>query len=82
MVNSDRLSDAFGSVLKDFRKRSGVSQEALALEASLDRTYISLLERGLRQPTVKTVFIIAEVLNVHPHVMIEAIEQRLRESQN
>ena len=81
MVNTGHLGDVFGLVLKEFRKRSGISQEMLALEASLDRTYISLLERGLRQPTVKTVFIIAEVLNVQPHEIIEAVELRLEKSQ-
>lgn len=81
MVNTDQLSDIFGLVLKEFRKRSGISQEMLALEASLDRTYISLLERGLRQPTVKTVFIIAEVLNVQPHEIIEAVELKFKEYQ-
>ena len=81
MVNTDQLSDAFGFILKEFRKRSGISQEMLALEASLDRTYISLLERGLRQPTVKTLFTIANVLNVPPHEIIETVELRLQELQ-
>jgi transcriptional regulator with XRE-family HTH domain len=34
----------------------------LALEADLDRTYISLLERGLRQPTLTTLIVLAKAL--------------------
>jgi len=81
MIDTDQMSDAFGFVLKRYRKHNNVSQEMLALEAGLDRTYISLLERGLRQPTVRTVFAIAEVLSVPPHEIVEAVELRLTENQ-
>ena len=53
---------------------AGLSQEALALECGLDRTYISLLERGLRQPTLSTVFALAQVLNVQPSVVVREVE--------
>jgi len=66
-------------VLRKFRKDAGFSQEKLALEADLDRTFISLLERGLRQPSLKTLFAIAEVLNVKPHEIIKEIENSVRE---
>lgn len=72
------LQDAFGQTLKDFRKRAGLSQEALALECELDRTFISLLERGQRQPTLTTLFRIARVLKVTPSELIAAVEARLR----
>lgn len=61
---------AFGQVLLECRLKSGLSQERLALAASLDRTYISLLERGLRQPTLTTLFKIAEVLKIAPATMV------------
>lgn len=54
---------------------AGLSQEKLALECGLDRTYISLLERGLRQPTLSTVFVVAQVLNVQPSVVVREIER-------
>jgi transcriptional regulator with XRE-family HTH domain len=41
-----------------------MSQEDLAAEAEFDRTYPSLLERGLRTPTLAVVFAIAKVLGV------------------
>jgi len=61
-------------VLREFRKEAGISQEKLALEANLDRTFISLLERGLRQPSIKTLFAISNVLDVRPYEIIQAIE--------
>ncbi|HLH88074.1 MAG TPA: helix-turn-helix transcriptional regulator [Xanthobacteraceae bacterium] len=38
--------------LRRLRVRTGLSQEALAVDAGIDRTYISRLERGLENPTV------------------------------
>jgi transcriptional regulator with XRE-family HTH domain len=45
---------AFGEVLRAQRKKVGLSQERLALESGFDRTTISLLERGLTSPTLRT----------------------------
>jgi DNA-binding XRE family transcriptional regulator len=45
---------AFGEVLRAQRKRVGLSQEKLALESGFDRTSISLMERGLTSPTLRT----------------------------
>lgn len=69
----------FGKVLKDKRQRAGLSQEKLALMCSLDRTYIGLLERGQRQPTISTIFVICQNLNIYPSQMIKEIEERMNE---
>jgi transcriptional regulator with XRE-family HTH domain len=45
---------AFGEVLRAQRKKVGLSQERLALEGGFDRTTISLMERGLISPTLRT----------------------------
>ena len=42
---------AFGRALRQRRRESGLSQEHLALEAGIERVYVSLLENGKRQPT-------------------------------
>ncbi|MBP7509518.1 MAG: helix-turn-helix transcriptional regulator, partial [Prolixibacteraceae bacterium] len=42
----------------------------------LDRTYISLLERGLRQPTLTTIFKISSALKIRPSKLIEIIESK------
>ncbi len=69
------LSEAFGKVLRNYRTKAGLSQEKLAEFADLDRTYISLLERGLRQPSLNIVFSLSKALDVRPHQMIEDVEK-------
>ena len=68
------LHKQFGKVLRELRKRTGLSQEQLGLECNLDRTFISLLERGLRQPTLTTLFVLAHKLNVSPVEIVQKIE--------
>ncbi|MFI5137993.1 MAG: helix-turn-helix domain-containing protein, partial [Sphingobacteriales bacterium] len=60
------LEKIFGQVLKNIREENGITQEALALQSELDRTYISLLERGLRMPTIATLFKMAPALKKKP----------------
>lgn len=69
------LVKAFGQVLRETRKKCGISQEALALICGLDRTFISLLERGQRQPTLSSIFSIAEALEIQPSKMLENVEE-------
>jgi len=68
------LHKQFGKVLRELRNRTGLSQEQLGLECNLDRTFISLLERGLRQPTLTTLFVLAHKLNVSPVEIVQKIE--------
>ncbi|MBN8207875.1 helix-turn-helix transcriptional regulator [Bacillus sp. NTK071] len=69
-----RVEVAFGKVLKKIRLEMGLSQEKLALLCELDRTYIGLLERGQRKPTITTIFTIAENLDVKPSSLITEVE--------
>ena len=64
-----------GAVLRDYRKAKGLSQEVLSGLAGLDRTHYSKIERGLRSPTLETLFKIANALDVPPHELIIAIEK-------
>jgi len=79
MLENAKVNMAFACVLREFRKESGMSQERLALDAELDRTYISLLERGLRQPSLKTLFAIAVTLDTPLHTIIQAVESRMEQ---
>ena len=54
----------FGKRVRKARKASGLSQEALAHEAESNRTYISDVERGTRNPSIEVVERIAKALNV------------------
>ncbi len=73
----ENLNRAFGSVLRQLREDAGISQQDLALECDLDRTYISLLERGLRQPTISTVFSLSDQLDISPSKFIKLVESEL-----
>lgn len=70
------LAKRFGSVLASYRGKAGLSQQSLALNCGLDRTYISLLERGLRQPSLTTIFSLAEALGVQPQTLVAATVKR------
>ena len=72
------LQKAFGAVLRDARKKLDFSQEQLALEAGVDRTFVSMLERGVRQPTLVTVFKLAPVLGLSPAVLMARTADRLK----
>jgi transcriptional regulator with XRE-family HTH domain len=69
-MGTTKIAAAFGSVLRECRQKAGLSQEALAGIAGFDRTFVSLLERGLRQPTLETLFGLAQALNVSPSTMV------------
>lgn len=55
---------AFGKALRSLRIARGHTQETLAFEAGLDRTYVSLLELGSRSPTLDTIMLLCGALNV------------------
>ncbi len=75
--NSSHFASTFGSVLRRQRKAAGLSQEALAFEAELQRNYISLMELGRYQPTLSTVFKLAYALKMSPSVLVSQIEVAL-----
>ena len=77
MKTCDSLQHAFGIVLRNARQAASLSQEALAHQAGLDRTYISLLERGHRQPTLCSLFRIAAVLNTPAQDLVANTEKEM-----
>jgi transcriptional regulator with XRE-family HTH domain len=75
-----RVALAFGSTLRDVRRLRGLTQEELALAGGFDRTYPSLLERGLRTPTLGVLFRLAEALGVEPCRLVTLTEIQLSSS--
>jgi transcriptional regulator with XRE-family HTH domain len=63
-MKSKNLNKAFGMVLARLRRERNWSQEHLGFEADLTRTYISLLERGERSPTLNSIEQLAKALDV------------------
>lgn len=57
-----RLLDQLGGEIKALRSNAGLSQEALALAAEVDRTYVSQLERGVANPSLIILHRISNVL--------------------
>jgi transcriptional regulator with XRE-family HTH domain len=60
-----------GLNLQRLRKENGHSQEAFAFEIGLHRTYISQLERGVRNPTILVLEKIAVALKVPASLLLE-----------
>lgn len=71
---------AFGAVLRTARTRAGLSQEALGFACEIDRTYVSLLERGERQPTLSTLFALSEQLQVSAESLVAQTSKALQRS--
>ncbi|HEY9867115.1 MAG TPA: helix-turn-helix transcriptional regulator [Candidatus Obscuribacterales bacterium] len=72
------LAKVFGKVLKQRREALNLSQEELAFEAGLHRTYISLLERGVKSPTLNVLFRLANALDIPASQFIQEIEVQLK----
>ncbi len=70
-ISVERL---FGQVLQQLRKRQGLSQEELGFESGYHRTYISLLERGQKSPSLQTIFKISKALKVEPSDILLSIQ--------
>jgi transcriptional regulator with XRE-family HTH domain len=68
------IAARFAQNLARTRRRKGLSQEALSVRASVHRTEISQLERGLRVPRIDTMVKLAAGLGVTPDVLLEGIE--------
>ena len=62
---------AFGKALREFRITAKVSQEKLGLESGYHTTYISMLERGLYSPSLRTILALAKVLEVNPALLVD-----------
>lgn len=72
------LEAALAIILRKRRTEYGLSQEELAYMCDVDRTYISLLERQKRKPTLNVIFKICNTLEIQPSDFIKEIEQLLQ----
>ncbi|MBA0213829.1 helix-turn-helix domain-containing protein [Pectobacterium brasiliense] len=64
MERSKDITVRFGQRVKTLRLQAGLSQEAFADKCGLDRTYISGIERGVRNPTLEVIGVIADGLEI------------------
>ena len=69
---------ALGAAVREQRERLGWSQEELGFEAEIDRTYVSGIERGVRNPTVANLLKLCSALGVKPSQVLRGAEDRAR----
>lgn len=69
-MDDARILELFGKQLQSIRQAKGWSQEKLAFEADLDRTYISSVERGRRNISLINIYKLAKALDVTPQSLL------------
>jgi transcriptional regulator with XRE-family HTH domain len=67
--------EIFGKILQEERKGKKISQEKLAKLTGLDRTFISLIENGKRNPTFTTILKICSALEINPSDLFSIYEE-------
>jgi len=66
----DNIQQKFGARIKSLRLQKNMSQEDLSSKTGLHRTYISDIERGIRNVSLKNIEKIAKALSVSPDVLL------------
>jgi len=71
MIEKAHITKDFGKKLKSLRKQKKLSQAKLAGKLNVHPTYISSLERGLRNPSLKVIDRIASALEISRETLIK-----------
>jgi len=74
MQKRDPILASFGQSLAKHRRTKELSQEALAEKADLDRTYLSDIERGVRNPGIRNVVLIARALGIPASDLLKGVK--------
>ena len=74
----NRLLRALGGAVVARREELGFTQEEVEHRSRLDRTYISGIERGVRNPTVRSLLKLAQALETTPATLLKHAEKRSR----
>jgi transcriptional regulator with XRE-family HTH domain len=74
MPKRDPLLWSFGQSVATHRRKKELSQEQLAEKADLDRTYISDIERGIRNPGIKNVIRLAKALGITTSELVKGVD--------
>ncbi|MCU1248854.1 MAG: putative transcriptional regulator [Edaphobacter sp.] len=73
-----REAEAFGKVLHRLRTAKGLSQEELGFRSETNRTYISDMERGNKEPCLTMLFRISRALETAPSLLFKSLEAMLK----
>jgi transcriptional regulator with XRE-family HTH domain len=68
-----------GDELRKAREKAGLTQEQLAFKAGVHRTYVSLLERDRKSPTLHTLFRLCAAMTISPSKLIAKVEKEMNE---
>ena len=72
LFSGDPVLVALGEAVRRARIGVGLSQEALAVDAGLDRSYMGGIERGEHNPTVMNIIKIADALKLKPSTLLDS----------
>lgn len=77
-MERDEILHQFGETIREIRQEKGIAQEKLAHLSDIDRTYMSAIERGLKNPSLKIIFKISEGLGINPSEILLALEEKIK----
>jgi transcriptional regulator with XRE-family HTH domain len=72
------IEEAFGEAIRDLRQAKHISQETLAEVSNLDRSFISMLECGHKQPSLVTIFQLAKAFNISASNILSLVEEKIK----
>ena len=72
-----KIDNTFGAILRKKRISKKLTQEALSIESSLSRAYISELEMGHKDPSLFTIFKLASALKIKPSTIVDEVERQI-----
>jgi ribosome-binding protein aMBF1 (putative translation factor) len=78
VLHRQTILESFGQQIVEHRKALGISQEELAFRSDLDRTYVSGLERGVRNPSLTAVVKVAHGLGITPDKLLKGLQTEKR----
>lgn len=78
MPNRHSILTKFGQLIVQQRRALDISQEELAHRADLDRTYVSGLERGIRNPSLTAVVKVAQGLGITADKLLNGLEDAIK----
>lgn len=72
--DKEQLQKAFGKVIKNLRLESNISQVELAERGGFNRTYVSDLERGIKQASLSTIVRLSNALEIKPNELMKRLD--------
>jgi transcriptional regulator with XRE-family HTH domain len=75
--NKANILKALGYLARQHREKLGISQEELAIRSNLDRTYISGIERGVRNPSLMALLSLANGMKITLSDLLEGLETKI-----